>query len=219
AALAPGGDGGDHCRLWGRDPAVGAGLPTRLRTGGHRARRGGQHHPCDHGFLARRFHHRRGGRGRVLAVPLPLVDRVLDALVSAGTVNEDRRILLRNLFYGAVGIAVLGIGYANVRRFTTALATREGTRAASEVTNVSDFYVVSKNLAGDPVVDGSTWRLNLPTRALTYQELLAVPLQQQELTLECISNDVGGPLISNGIWKGPRGTDGLAPTTHPAAAA
>ena len=151
----------------------------------------------------------------LLAATIPLVDRVIDGLASASTANEDRRILLRNLFYGAVGIAVLGIGYANVRRFTTALAMREGSRAASEVTDVNDFYVVSKNLGGDPVVDASTWRLNLPTRSLTYEELLAMPAQQQELTLECISNDVGGTLISNGIWKGPRVTDVLALTTVP----
>jgi DMSO/TMAO reductase YedYZ molybdopterin-dependent catalytic subunit len=151
----------------------------------------------------------------ILALTIPLVDRVLDALAVAETVNEDRRILLRNLFYGAVGVAVLGIGYANVRRFTTALAMREGSRAASEITAVNDFYVVSKNLGGDPVVDSASWRLNLPTRSLTYAELLAVPSQQQELTLECISNDVGGTLISNGAWKGPRVTDVLALTTVP----
>ena len=151
----------------------------------------------------------------LLAATIPVVDRVLDGLASPGTVNADRRILLRNLFYGAVGIAVLGIGYANVRRFTTALAMREGSRAPSEVTNVNDFYVVSKNLGGDPVVDGATWRLNLPTRSLTYQELLAMPAQPLELTLECISNDVGGTLISNGMWKGPRVTDVLALTTVP----
>jgi DMSO/TMAO reductase YedYZ molybdopterin-dependent catalytic subunit len=151
----------------------------------------------------------------LLAATIPLVDRVIDGLASASTANEDRRILLRNLFYGAVGIAVLGIGYANVRRFTTALAMREGSRAASEVTDVNDFYVVSKNLGGDPVVDASTWRLNLPTRSLTYEELVAMPAQQQELTLECISNDVGGTLISNGMWKGPRVTDVLALTTVP----
>jgi len=151
----------------------------------------------------------------LLAATIALVDRVIDGLASASTANEDRRILLRNLFYGAVGIAVLGIGYANVRRFTTALAMREGSRAASEVTDVNDFYVVSKNLGGDPVVDASTWRLNLATRSLTYEELLAMPAQQQELTLECISNDVGGTLISNGMWKGPRVTDLLALTTVP----
>jgi DMSO/TMAO reductase YedYZ molybdopterin-dependent catalytic subunit len=151
----------------------------------------------------------------LLAAAIPLVDRVLDGLASAGSVNEDRRILLRNLFYGAVGIAVVGIGYANVRRFTTALAMREGSRAASEVTDVNDFYVVSKNLGGDPVVNVSSWRLNLPTRSLTYEQLLAVPSQELELTLTCISNDVGGTLISNGKWKGPRVADVLALTTVP----
>ena len=151
----------------------------------------------------------------LLSATIPLVDRILDGLESPGQVNEDRRILLRNLFYGAVGLAVLGIGYANVRRFTTALAMREGSRAATEVTDVNDFYVVSKNLGGDPVVDASTWRLNLPTRSITYEELLAVPARQLELTLECISNDVGGTLISNGIWKGPKVTDVLALTSVP----
>jgi len=151
----------------------------------------------------------------LLAATIPLVDRVLDGVASTGTVNEDRRILLRNLFYGAVGIAVLGIGYVNVRRFTTALAITEGTHAGTEITNVNDFYVVEKDLGGGPVVNASTWRLNLPTRSLTYQELLAVPSQQQELTLICISNDVGGTLISNGIWRGPRVSDVLALTTVP----
>ncbi len=151
----------------------------------------------------------------LLAAMVPLVDRVLDRLASARPVNDDRRILLRNLFYGAVGIAVLGIGYANVRRFITALAIQEGNRAGTEVTAVQDFYVVSKNLVGDPVVNASSWRLNLPTRSLTYDELLALPADQLELTLECISNDIGGTLISNGTWKGPQVTSILALTTVP----
>ena len=151
----------------------------------------------------------------LLAATIPLVDRVIDGFASAGTVNEDRRILLRNLFYGAVGIAVLGIGYVNVRRFTTALAITEGTHAGTEITDVKDFYEVEKDLGGPTVVDASTWRLNLPTRSLTYDQLLALPAVQLELTLECISNDIGGTLISNGMWKGPRVSDVLALTTVP----
>jgi len=154
----------------------------------------------------------------LLAAMVPAVDRFLDGLASAGTENEDRRILLRNVFYGAIGIAVLGIGYVNVRRFTTALAITEGTHAGTEITDVNDFYVVEKDLGGGPVVNASTWRLNLPTRSLTYEELLALPAQQLELTLECISNDIGGTLISNGVWKGPRATDVLALTTVPSGA-
>ena len=151
----------------------------------------------------------------LLAAMVPLVDRVLDRLASARPVNDDRRILLRNLFYGAVGIAVLGIGYANVRRFVTALAITEGNRAGTEITNVNDFYEVEKDLGGPTVVNASTWRLNLPTRSLTYDELLALPADQLELTLECISNDIGGTLISNGTWKGPQVTSILALTTVP----
>ena len=151
----------------------------------------------------------------LLAGIVPLVDAVLTQLMSPIGASEDRRVLLRNLFYGAVGIALVGVGYVNVRRFVTALATREGTLADSEVTSVSDFYVVSKNLGGDPVVEPSSWRLNLPTRSLTYEELLKLPSDQLELTLECISNEVGGTLISNGIWKGPRVSDILALTTVP----
>ncbi len=151
----------------------------------------------------------------VLGAAIPVVDLLSRQVSSSTPTNEDRRILLRNVFYGVIGIAVLGIGYATVRRFATALALREGNRATSEVTDVNDFYVVSKNLGGDPVVDATTWRLNLPSRALTYDELLKLPAQQLELTLECISNDIGGTLISNGVWKGPRVSDVLALTTVP----
>lgn len=151
----------------------------------------------------------------VLAGMVPLVASVARDVAAGSQYSADRRVLTRNIFFGAVGIAVLGIAYANVRRFATALAVNEGSRATAEVTSVNDFYVVSKNLGGDPVVDASTWRLSLPGHSLTYHELLALPAQRLELTLECISNDVGGTLISNGVWNGPRVKDVLALTTVP----
>src|SRR5206468_11880237 len=97
---------------------------------------------------------------------VPLVDAVLTQLMSPIGANEDRRVLLRNLFYGAVGIALVGVGYANVRRFVTALPTTEGNRADDEVASGSDFSVVSKNPGGQPVGDASPWPLNLPTAPL-----------------------------------------------------
>ena len=151
----------------------------------------------------------------ILAGIVPLVDALAGEVFAAGEYSEDRRVLMRNLFYGAAGLALLGIGYANVRRFMTALAVNEGNRTTTEITAVDDFYVVSKNLGGDPVVQASAWRLQLPGKSLTYSELLGLPAQQLELTLECISNDVGGTLISNGVWKGPRVSDVLALTTVP----
>ena len=151
----------------------------------------------------------------LLAGMVPLVDRVVRGFATPAQVSEDRRILMRNIFYGAVGLALLGIGYVNVRRFATALAMKEGSRTPTEITPVGDFYVVSKNIGGDPVVDAASWRLNLPGRSLTYDELLALPSHELELTLECISNEIGGTLISNGSWKGPRVRDVLALTSVP----
>jgi DMSO/TMAO reductase YedYZ molybdopterin-dependent catalytic subunit len=152
----------------------------------------------------------------ILAGMVPLVESTTRQIVTDTEYADDRRVFLRNAFYGVVGVALLGIGYANVRRLLAALAVNEGSRATAELTPVGEFYVVSKNLGGDPVVDGSTWRLQLPGKSLTYNELLALPAQQLELTLECISNDIGGTLISNGLWQGPRVRDILALTTVPA---
>jgi DMSO/TMAO reductase YedYZ molybdopterin-dependent catalytic subunit len=151
----------------------------------------------------------------LLAGVVLVTDLLLARLSEPATENVERRILLRNLFFAAVGLAVVGVGFVDVRRFITALAMKEGSRADTEITNVTDFYVVSKNLGGDPVVDGSSWRLVLPTRNLTYSDLLALPSRRLELTLECISNDVGGTLISNGIWQGPKVRDVLALTAVP----
>jgi DMSO/TMAO reductase YedYZ molybdopterin-dependent catalytic subunit len=82
-----------------------------------------------------------------------------------------------------------------------------------EVTPNDRFYVVSKNAAGlDPRVDVSRWRLEItglvgsPVR-LTYDEIRAMPSVTRYHTLECISNEVGGDLIGNALWKGVRFRD------------
>ncbi|HKS70685.1 MAG TPA: molybdopterin-dependent oxidoreductase, partial [Ktedonobacterales bacterium] len=76
-----------------------------------------------------------------------------------------------------------------------------------EVTSPQNFYYVSKNLAGDPAVNAATWRLQVGGQvaapySLSYDELRALPAVKQYHTLECISNEVGGNLMSNGIFTG-----------------
>jgi DMSO/TMAO reductase YedYZ molybdopterin-dependent catalytic subunit len=77
----------------------------------------------------------------------------------------------------------------------------------AEVTRAADFYYVSKNLVGDPAVDAATWQLqitglvNTPL-TLSYHDLQALPQMERYHTLECISNDVGGNLMSNGRFTG-----------------
>jgi DMSO/TMAO reductase YedYZ molybdopterin-dependent catalytic subunit len=85
-----------------------------------------------------------------------------------------------------------------------------------EITPNDQFYVVSKNPPGfDPRLDAAKWTLEVtgkigrPVR-LTYDELRAMPAVEQLQTLECISNEVGGDLISNAKWKGIRLRDLLA---------
>jgi DMSO/TMAO reductase YedYZ molybdopterin-dependent catalytic subunit len=76
-----------------------------------------------------------------------------------------------------------------------------------EVTATTDFYQVSKNFFSDPVVDASGWTLQVTGLVkqgytLTYNKLLAMPIIERYQTLTCISNEVGGNLISNASWRG-----------------
>jgi DMSO/TMAO reductase YedYZ molybdopterin-dependent catalytic subunit len=83
------------------------------------------------------------------------------------------------------------------------------------ITANDDFYIVTKNAAGDPVVRPESWRLivdgevNRPIQ-LDYGTLRQLPAIEQSKTLECISNftamceltSFGCDLISTATWKG-----------------
>lgn len=75
-----------------------------------------------------------------------------------------------------------------------------------EVTPTELFYRIDINPI-IPTVNSETWRLSIKGLVenqveLTYEELKAMPSVEQSTTLSCISNKVGGNLISNAIWKG-----------------
>ncbi|MBF6591919.1 MAG: molybdopterin-dependent oxidoreductase [Ktedonobacterales bacterium] len=81
-----------------------------------------------------------------------------------------------------------------------------------EVTATPDFYYVSKGLAGDPTIGVADWRLQIGGMVarpytLTYSDLMALPATERYHTLECISNEVGGDLMSNALWRGVRLAD------------
>ncbi|WP_200430255.1 molybdopterin-dependent oxidoreductase, partial [Streptomyces sp. NE5-10] len=71
----------------------------------------------------------------------------------------------------------------------------------------ADFYRVDTALTV-PKVDADTWRLRIHgngvTRPRTYtlDQLLARPLIERDITLTCVSNEVGGPYIGNARWLG-----------------
>jgi DMSO/TMAO reductase YedYZ molybdopterin-dependent catalytic subunit len=63
-----------------------------------------------------------------------------------------------------------------------------------------------------PQVDPATWELRvhgLVDRELTitYDELLALPLEEVDVTLLCVSNEVGGDLVGTARWTGVRLAD------------
>ena len=85
------------------------------------------------------------------------------------------------------------------------------------------FYITTKNAGGDPVVNGTKWRLAIDGAVvkpvqLDLPLLYQLPTARMTKTLECISNYVqncgqvpfGCNLISNSAWKGVRLSDILA---------
>jgi len=73
-------------------------------------------------------------------------------------------------------------------------------------TSNDDFYRIDTALVV-PELEASTWELRIHGMVrhelrLTYDELVALPLVERDITLSCVSNDVGGGLISNARWVG-----------------
>jgi DMSO/TMAO reductase YedYZ molybdopterin-dependent catalytic subunit len=77
---------------------------------------------------------------------------------------------------------------------------------APVVTPNAQFYRIDTALAV-PAVDPSGWSLRVHGMVdqevtLTWDELLALPLEESVTTLACVSNEVGGGLIGNAVWLG-----------------
>lgn len=79
------------------------------------------------------------------------------------------------------------------------------------VTANPDHYTVDTTLV-KPRVDVASWRLRVTGNVerpyeLTYDELLDLESLEQVRTLECISNPIGGDLMSTAVWTGVRMKD------------
>jgi len=122
----------------------------------------------------------------------------------------------RRIFLGRV---LAGVGLGALARATDTVAARFGhglahaqetwgqiAGLATELTPVGKFYTVSKNIF-DPAIDATTWKLAVKGKvkrpyALTLDELRQFPSVAKPHTLMCISNEIGGDLISNAMWRG-----------------
>ena len=70
----------------------------------------------------------------------------------------------------------------------------------------ADFYRVDTALTV-PKVDAATWSLRISGMVdrpitLSFDELLERPLVERDITLTCVSNEVGGPYVGNARWTG-----------------
>ena len=137
-------------------------------------------------------------------------------MTSNGQVNErapaggtpvKRRVFIASAAGAAVAAATFGMLY---KLFQLATFSYDGKQyigpEVQPITPAEDFYTVTKNVI-DPDVARSVWRLEVAgmvdrPRDYSYEELRALPVTVQESTLMCISNWVGGGLMSNAVWKG-----------------
>ncbi|TDD19060.1 oxidoreductase [Nonomuraea diastatica] len=76
------------------------------------------------------------------------------------------------------------------------------------ITPNKDFYRVDTALIV-PQVDPDDWTLRIHGMVdrpveITYADLLKMPLTEADVTLTCVSNEVGGPLAGNARWLGVR---------------
>lgn len=81
-------------------------------------------------------------------------------------------------------------------------------------TSARDFYRVDTEFT-IPRVDAANWILTVDGEVdhpftVTYADLLAMPMIERDITLACVSNEVGGDLAGGALWQGVRTRDLLA---------
>jgi DMSO/TMAO reductase YedYZ molybdopterin-dependent catalytic subunit len=155
------------------------------------------------------------------AAPATLV--AADRPGPATLVAADRRAFLRAATLVAGGAVLTGAGAGLVKRSRGGAVARSreaialpaaadrarplptGT-APGFVTANADFYRVDTALTV-PRIDVDTWFLRIHGMVdreleLSFADLLERPLIERDITLNCVSNEVGGPYIGTARWLG-----------------
>ena len=79
-------------------------------------------------------------------------------------------------------------------------------RVSTYLTSNESFYRIDTALT-PPQVDPDNWSLQITGMVdnpyeLTFDEILAMDLSDHVITLQCVSNQVGGKLVGNAVWTG-----------------
>jgi len=177
------------------------------------------------GFVLSSFFHGRAKR-KTLDVSEPSPDKSIDTK----GVRYTRGAFLRILAASAVALPIIFLGVDKLlsRQNETQelpstspnLLPRTGPRPkgfedpnlapllASEITPTYLFYRIDINPI-IPQVDSKSWNLTIKGLVekpitINYDQIRSMPSVQEYVTLECISNKIGGDLISTALWKGVR---------------
>jgi DMSO/TMAO reductase YedYZ molybdopterin-dependent catalytic subunit len=153
------------------------------------------------------------------------------SVVPVLVIGSRREFLFTGVGVGAVAAVAIGSGTIVSRSKSTSAARRkialpaamDRARALSAgsdlkipglssfVTPNKDFYRVDTALVV-PQINPNSWRLKVEGMvrspfSLSYADILSMPLIERDITLTCVSNEVGGPYIGNARWLGvPLGT-------------
>ncbi|MFC0005958.1 molybdopterin-dependent oxidoreductase [Micromonospora siamensis] len=163
------------------------------------------------------------GAAAVLLRFVPLPGGAATRTGPAGSVGPTRRQLVRDTVAVAAGTVLAGTGAVVLRRDDVAEAARSRSAvrlpapvspakplpagaAAGFHTRNADFYRVDTALTV-PRLAADSWRLRLHGMVdrpveLTYAELLDRGLIERDVTLSCVSNEVGGPYVGTARWLG-----------------
>ena len=153
--------------------------------------------------------------------------RSREAHSPAGIAVDRRNFLLLSGRAAVAGLAAAGVGrtLAGGREASNTDHLKPGLSLANKVlpppppeasldvpgmppliTPAEDFYLIDTTLTS-PRINVDDWTLSVKGTVdnpieLTYGDLLSLPTREADITLSCVSNEVGGELISNGRWTG-----------------
>jgi DMSO/TMAO reductase YedYZ molybdopterin-dependent catalytic subunit len=74
------------------------------------------------------------------------------------------------------------------------------------ITPAASFYLIDTAISS-PRINRDNWTLSISGAVdnpfeMTYDELTSMPYRESDVTLSCVSNEVGGGLVSHGRWTG-----------------
>ncbi len=143
----------------------------------------------------------------VYSVGTPLIARLLAPPAPPLGTGASRRLVLQAAAAALVAVPAIVLGREVLRTRTGGfLSERRSGQLSEAITPVDEFYSVSSNFR-DPTGDGGPdWRLRVDGLVdrpleLTLAEVQALADPDLAVTLNCISNEIGGPLISTGLWN------------------